>query len=491
MQFTQKHFRVSALAAACLLLSSCAYLDKFNKNYVPKQTISGTKIAAGWQGTLPHDGQVTNLEQFWEQLHDPLLVELISAAQEVSPDIAAAKSHIFEAKVNAVRANAARLPTIVGGMTWSRTLQNSGTGSPSFSGGAFNTTRVGFDASWEPDIFGTDTILFDAAKVQEKASKANWHEARVSVAAEVANAYFNQRFCQLETEVQQADVNSRGETARLTKISSDAGFASPYSSSLANAGLADAKQQLTAQQAQCDLGIKSLVALTQIDESTLREKLTSSPFELAKEQPADLFSIAALPAEVIKQRPDIYNAEAVLISAAANIRDAQTALLPKVEIDGSLGYTHISGNHLFTNSGTAFPIGPVSVTLPIFDGGVIRANIKTSKVHYEEAAANYRSKVQYAVKEVEDALVNLHSSANRQVDLKDAISGYKEALTATEVKVKAGFANLIELEEIRRSTLLAETTQLDVSKERILAWVALYRALGGGWTVAQTEQEFK
>ena len=491
MHFTQKHSRFFTLVAACTLLASCSYFDKFNKNYVPKQTISSTKVAPSWQGTLPHDGQLANLEQFWQQLHDPLLVELIDAGQAVAPSIATAKSRIFEAKVNAVRANAARLPTITGGLTWSRTLQREGSpGIPGFSGGAFNTTRVGLDASWEPDVYGTNVILLDAAKIQEKASKANWHEARVSVAAEVANAYFDQRFCQLQLEVQQADVNSRAETARLTKISSDAGFSSPYSSSLANAGLADAQQQLIAQQAQCDLGIKSLVALTQMDEPAIREKLASSPFELAKEQPSDIFSITALPAEVIKQRPDIYNAEAALISAAANIRDAQTALLPRVEIGGSLGYTYVS-NKTFVNSGTAFPIGPVSVTLPIFDGGVIRANIKTSKVHYEEAAANYRSKVQYAVKEVEDSLVNLHSSASRQVNLKTAIQGYKEALTATEAKVKAGFANLIELEEIRRSTLLAETTALDVSKERILAWVALYRAVGGGWTAAQTEQEIQ
>ena len=487
MPNTAQNLRFLTFAATCLLLASCSYLDRHNAKYNPQQTISSSKIASGWQATLPHGGQEASLEQFWQQLHDPLLVELIGAAQNVAPSIAAAKSRIFEAKVNAVRANAARLPTIVGGMTWSRTLQKSGTGAPGFSGGAFNTTRVGLDASWEPDIFGTNTILLDAAKVQEKASKANWHEARVSVAAEVAAAYFNQRFCQLQLDVQQADVNSRAETARLTKISSDAGFSSAYSSSLANAGLADAKQLLTAQQAQCDLEVKSLVALTQMDEPALREKLSGAPFDLAKVEPADIFSIAALPADVIKQRPDIYNAEAALISAAANIRDAQTQMLPKVEIDGSLGYTHVS-NKSFVNSGTAFPLGPVSISLPIFDGGVIRANIKTSKVHYEEAAADYRSKVQYAVKEVEDALVNLHSTAARQVDLQDAIKGYKEALTATEVKVKAGFANLIELEEIRRSTLLAETTHLDVSKQRIIAWVALYRAVGGGWTMAQTEQ---
>ena len=495
MRFYQKYLHCLTLTLITIGVgggvSSCTYLDRFNKNYIPKHTISNTKVASGWQATLPHDGQIANLQQFWEQLHDPLLVELITAAQQVSPDIAAAKSHIFEAKVNEVRANAALLPNITGGLTWSRTLQRNGTLSvPGFSGGSFNSTRIGLDAAWEPDIFGSNTILFDAAKVREKASKASWHEARVSVAAEVANAYFSQRFCQLEAEVQLADVNSRAETARLTKISSDAGFSSAYASSLANAGLADAKQQLTAQQGQCDLEIKSLVALTQMDEPTLREKLTSSPFELANTQPADLFSITALPAEIIKQRPDIYNAEATLVSAAANIRDAQASLLPKVEIDGSLGYTYLT-NKRIVNSGTAFPLGPVSVTLPIFDGGVIRANIKTSKVHYEEAAANYRSKVQYAVKEVEDALVNLHSSASRQVDLKEAIKGYSEALTATEFKVKAGFANLIELEEIRRSTLLAETTSMEVSKERLLAWVALYRAVGGGWTVAQTEQEIQ
>ena len=485
------NFRLSVIATACLLLSSCAYLDKLNAKYKPQKTIVETKIAPNWQGTLPHDGKLENLQEFWQQLHDPLLVELITAAQEVAPSIASAKARIFEAKVDTVRANAARLPNITSGLSWSRTLQRGGTGSPGFSGGAFNTTRVGLDASWEPDIFGTNTILLDAAKVQEKASKANWHEARVSVAAEVANAYFNQRFCQLQANVQQADVASRAETARLTKISSDAGFSSAYSSSLANAGLADAQQQLTARQAECDLEVKALVAMMQMEEPALRQKLSDNSFTLAQDQADSVFGIAELPAEVIKQRPDIYNAESALISAAAGIRNAQTALLPKVEIDGSLGYTKISGSRLFTNSGTAFPIGPISVSLPIFDGGVNRANIKSAKVHYEEEAANYRSKVQYAVKEVEDSLVNLHSTASRRKDLLTAIAGYKAALTATEAKVKAGFANLIELEEIRRTTLLAETTHLEVSKQRLLAWVALYRAVGGGWTSAQTEQDFQ
>lgn len=491
MLITKPLFRFTSIAAACLLLSSCAYFDRLNAKYKPQKTINETKIAANWQGTLPHDGKLENLQQFWAQLHDPLLVEMISAAQEVAPSIASAKARIFEAKVNTVRANAARLPNITGGMTWSRTLQKGGTGTGSFSGGAFSTTRVGLDASWEPDIFGTNTILLDSAQVQEKASKANWHEARVSVAAEVSNAYFNQRFCQLQANVQQADVASRAETARLTKISSDAGFSSPYSSSLADAGLADAQQQLTGRQAECDLAVKALVAMTQMDEPTLRQELTDNAFTLAQDQADDVFSIAEIPAKVIAQRPDIYNAEAALIDAAANIRDKQTALLPKVIIDGSLGYTHISGSRTFNNSGAAFPIGPISISLPIFDGGVNRADIKSAKVHYEEAAANYRSKVQYAVKEVEDSLVNLHSTASRRKDLLTAIAGYKAALTATEAKVKAGFANLIELEEMRRTTLLAETTHLEVSKDRLLAWVALYRAAGGGWTAAQTEQEFQ
>ena len=115
--------------------------------------------------------------------------------------------------------------------------------------GAFNNAQISAQASWELDIFGVNRGAFEASKAQENATLASWHEARVSVAAETANAYFNQRFCSTQANVLEADVISRTETLRLTNIAVKAGFSAPANSHLAEASLADARQQRTAQMA--------------------------------------------------------------------------------------------------------------------------------------------------------------------------------------------------------------------------------------------------
>ena len=492
-----------------LSLCGCASFNNFSFDYLklkrtPENIISETKVASRWQAPLPHDGKLENLKQFWQQFDDVLLIELIDSAQQVSPNIAAAKTRIAQARSARVSQSANARPTLDGTFSTSRSVQQpdlnfsggnngagagagnggGGFGGGSFGSGATNNTQVGLQSAWELDIFGANKILVSSAEKTENAAQANWHEARVAVAAELATSYFNQRYCNATLAILAKDLSSRIESARLTAISVKAGFTPLAAQYLADASLADAKQQLNAQQAQCDLIVKELVALTNIDEPNLREKLAKQALDVNALAAKNLFNINELPAKVISQRPDIVSAEAELVAAAASVQSNKAAQLPRVSLNGSIGWMWLSGVG-YSGNGNVWSLGPLSITLPIFDSGKRKAQIGSAEASYEESAINYRNKIRVAVKEVESALVTLHSSAQRQADLQQALTGYQASFKATESKVRAGFANLIELEQSRRDALQTETSFLNLLQSRTNAWVALYRAVGGDWQNAQ------
>jgi outer membrane protein, multidrug efflux system len=476
------------MVLACLLLSSCATLDFLKLKLTPDTTIKTTKLPNTWQAPLPHNGETQKLKAFWKQFDDPLLIELIEASQQLSSSIASAKTRIAEARATRISTIGNARPDLSGTITTSRSVQQpagafggqSGGQQGGFAIGAFNSSQVGLQSHWELDIFGANSILVNSAKTTENAALVNWHEARVAVAAELATSYFNQRFCQQQVLLNQQDLKSREETARLTAISVKAGFLGAASQSLAEASLSDIKQQQSAQTARCDLNIKELVALTGLDESELRQKLNKQAFEIKMNASKKLYLIDSIPAKTITQRPDIINAEAELIAAAANVQSNKAMLLPRVSVDGSIGWMWQSGTG-FKTDGKVWSLGPLSITIPIYNSGGQQAKIKSAEIKYEESAVNYRNKIRTAVKEVESALINLHSYSVRDADLTEALQGYQASYKATEAKVKAGFANLIELEDSRRVALQTETALINLEQDRINAWISLYRSAGGDW----------
>ena len=489
------------LTLLCALLNGCALLDSLKLKQTPEAIVKESKLPANWQAPLPHDGKVEKLSEFWQQFNDALLLELIDSAQQVSPNIAAAKTRIAQARSARINQVAIARPNLDATFSTSRAKQqpdtdasgvNSGAASGGASGagftagfgsGATNTTQIGLQSAWELDLFGVNKVLIDSAIKTENAAQAGWHDARVAVAAELATSYMNLRFCNAQAAILANDLTSRKETARITAIAIKAGFTPPASQYLADAGVLDTTQQLNAQQANCDMIVKELVALTDIAEPTLREKLTKQNFNVADMQ--NKYQIDAIPAQTLAQRPDIINAEAELIGAAADLQRKQSARLPRVSLSGSIGWMWLSGVG-FSGSGEVWSLGPLSVTLPIFDSGKRKGEADSALASYEEAAVNYRNKLRVAVKEVETALVDLHSTQARHKDLQQALIGYQASFKATQAKVSAGFANLIELEESRRLALQTEINLMNMLQTRTNAWVSLYRAAGGDWQKIQT-----
>ncbi|MES2686751.1 MAG: efflux transporter outer membrane subunit [Pseudomonadota bacterium] len=470
-----KNLKRISLSLVPLLLSACALQS-------PPSAVS-TNPPAQWFAPLPgqpvaglpHQGQLTDLSRWWQQQGDPLLVELVNAAQAVSPSVASARSRIEQSRASRVAAGAALLPSLDASASASRGRSQPLGAAPAPVG---TSSQIGLQTAWELDVFGGRRDSRDAAQLRYEGAQAQWHDARVLVAAETANQYYSLRTCEQLLRVARSDAASRAETGRLAQLSADAGFTAPATAALGRASAADANSRATQQAALCELDIKALVALSGMSEPDLRQKLASAP---AGPSQAATVLIAAVPAQALAQRPDVFSAEREVAAASADVGSAQAARYPRLSLSGSVAANNFRSGGVSTDFNT-WSIGPLALSVPLFDGGRRAADVDAAQARYEEAAAIYRGRVRQAVREVEEALVNLQSTAARSEDARVAAEGYRASFAGTEALYKNGLASLVDLEDSRRTQLAAETALLSLQRERASAWVALYRAMGGGWT---------
>ena len=383
--------------------------------------------------------------------------------------MASATSRIAQSRTARVVAGAALVPRLDASLGANRSKT-----SPLFP--QSSSLQGGLQASWEADLFGGNAAARDAAQARLEGSQAQWHDARVSVAAEVANQYLNFRNCERQLLMVQTDAASRVESLRLTQLLAVSGFQPSATGDLARASAAEGKARVVLQRTQCDLTIKALVALTDWAEPDLRARLSATMGPEAFTP----FRLTALPASLLAQRPDLFAAEREVAAASADLGSAQAQRYPRLTLSGSVGRLRYAGAGLMETI-TTWQVGPVALSVPLFDGGRIDANIEAARARYAEAVALYRARARLAVREVEEALLTLDSSAAREGNWILAVEGQRSFLAATRERYRGGLASLFELEETRRNTLGAELSLLSLQRERQGAWIALYRAAGGGW----------
>ncbi|QTP61095.1 efflux transporter outer membrane subunit [Billgrantia antri] len=427
-------------------------------------------VAGQWHAPLPHGGQLADLSRWWAQFDDPLMLRLIEAGQQASPTVAQAAARIADAQAARVAQSAALLPSLDASVSSSR-------GRPDLDTPVGTETSAGLQLGWELDLFGAGRASVNAAQARLESSQADWHDARVSVAAEMATTYVELRACEALAQQAEIDARSRAQTAKITRLVADKGFRPPAEADLANASAAQGNVTLIEQRTQCELLVKALSALAAEDEAALRRELDAGTGQLPR--PAEL-SVTAMPAEVLAQRPDIHAAARDVIAASADSEQAQAQRWPRITLAGSIGTTRIASGGISTN-GSVWSIGPLTVTLPLFDGGTRRASAQAARSRYEAATAVYAARLREAIRDVEDALVTLDSTAKRSEDAAIAADGFERSYQATEASYRIGSASLFELEDARRSRVAAQSAVIELQRERITAWIRLYRALGGGW----------
>jgi len=419
--------------------------------------------AAAWHAPVPHDGQAASLQDWWAQFHDAALTQFITWAEAGSPTLTQALASITKARATLTTTRAGALPavTATGGAT-----RAGGTGTNT------TTTRsAGLDASWEIDLFGRVRRNAEAASARVEAREADWHDARVSLAAEVADTYVQYRACGLLADAYERELVSVTKTEATTATMVQAGFTASSDGALARASLASSRSTAINQRAQCTLLLKSLVYLTGHDEPELLATMATG--STAVPQPAQL-SVDSVPAQVLRQRPDLASLERELAASSAEIGAAQADLYPSLSLSGAI-------TRSLSQSLTTWSFGP-ALSMSLFDGGSKRAAVDSANASYTSALAGYQQGVRTAVREVENALVNLDSTHQRATEAHRAAEEYRRYFNATEANWRAGTASLLSLEEARRSALSAEITDLTLAQSQVSTWIALYKALGGGWT---------
>ena len=455
-------------APLVLLLSACITLGP---DYDRQQATQWNTEPETWQQALPHEGDPVALVAWWSQFKDPVLVELIEQAQKQSNSMAQAALRIAQARSLLVTADSAALPVLNASGGLSRGTYQ--LGGPVILA---TTAQAQLQAGWEIDLFGGLARGSEAARARLAAQVANWHEARISVSADTASLYTNFRSCEQLAQISRTDAQSRAQTARLTQELAQTGFQSPANAALARASAAEGQGREVAQRADCDLLIKALVALTAMPESELRSRLAKGARVLP--QPA-MPVVQRVPAQVLSQRPDVAAAERELAAASADIGVREAERFPRLSLLGNIGPLSFETT-MGSISATSWSIGP-SISLPIFDGGRRAANVETAKIAYQVAATNYRTQARRAVREVEEALVRLDSLNQREREGLKASKGYHESLQAAQARYKFGLASILDLEETRRLSVNADNILANVRRERVNAYIALYRAVGGGW----------
>jgi multidrug efflux system outer membrane protein len=475
-----------ALVLLCGLIGACAAAR------LPAPDLPQT-APAQWQArvpaqvgqapaALPHGGSLAQLLDWWRQQGDPLLVELIAAGQQVSPTVASAGARLAQARAVRVAAGADLAPSldVAGNVSRSRRLMIPG--QPALNSAS---SQLGLQTAWELDVFGGLDAARQAAGQRLLGAQADWHEARVSVAAEVAVQYDLWRQCRQLAGIARREADSRAQTARLAERSSQAGLSAPAEAALAAAAAAQAQDRALAQAAQCELELKALVALTGWAEPQLRGRLLALPEVPAQTLPA--LALNPVPAQALAQRPDLFSAERALLAARADIAAADAQRLPRLSLGGFVGVAgmRVAGSQ---TDATTWSLGPLALSLPLLDSGRRTAQVDAAQARYQEAAAQYAARVRQAVREVESALVQLQSTAERGPPVQAALAAYRSALQATASREQAGLASQFELEDARRQLLAAEIAQAQWQTQVRAAQVSLYRAVGGGWSPALLAQ---
>jgi hypothetical protein len=276
----------------------------------------------------------------------------------------------------------------------------------------------------------------------------------------------------------ETDARSRAETSRLTDLSERAGFQAPAVAALARGSAAQARQQLGALAAQCELSVKALVALTAIPSPSCAPAWPpTSPCCRSRR------SSTCRPCRPRRspQRPDLYLAARDLVAASAGVSEPRRSACrasrssarsrPRASRPAASPATARCGRSARWRSAcrcsTAAPGAPTSTP---------------HARRYDETAVAYRATLRGAVREVEEALVLLASTATRVDDARIAVENFDAAYTATDARFRGGLASVFELEDARRSAVVAQIQYVDLQRDRVAAWIQLYRALGGGWS---------
>ncbi|MFT4162618.1 efflux transporter outer membrane subunit [Shinella sp.] len=464
MNFTRTLFPLSML-----LLSGCVVGPDYQK--------PDTALPAKFSESKAASAENVTLNPWWESFRDKRLNSLVHEGMSENLSVLQALQRIEAAEANVIVAGAGSLPSIgasadgtVSGQDGSYLRRTSTTGA---SHSESKSISAGASASWLLDFFGQYRRSKEAANASLDAAYDDVNVARLAYLSDLVSSYVNARYYQEALALNRKNLESRRETLKLTNEIKEAGAASSLdvlqAEGLVNQTLAD----LPALETGFHQSANHIATLLGVPAATITSSLTKG-----SAQPMPRYSTkTGIPADLIRNRPDIRAAERRLHAATAQIGVAESELYPSIELGGSIGVAR--NFNAVTGSLSNWSFGP-TLTLPIFNGGALKAQVKIARSEAEQQYLTWKSTVLNAVEEVENAQTALIRDGQTVAALRKVVQSYEQTLNLARESYRGGASTILDVLDAERNVASARLSLASAIRQLARDYVSLNVAIGGG-----------
>jgi NodT family efflux transporter outer membrane factor (OMF) lipoprotein len=463
-------FRLFTAVIVSMIIGGCAAVGP---NYVQPDFESPEAWRGLQNGLSGQPADPMSLAQWWTTLNDPVLSGLMERVVQGNLDLKDAQARVREARARRGINMASQFPTLDSSAAVSRSRGSENTG----SGKENSFYSAGFDAGWEVDVFGGVRRSIEAADADLAAEEEDLRDVMVSLLAETALNYVEARSYQARLKVTQANIAAQEETFTLTRSRFEAGLSDELAVQQARYNLESTRSQAPTLRTGLEAAKNRLAVLSGQSPGSLHAEL-ETPAPIPVPPPAVAVGV---PADTLRNRPDVRRAERMLAAQTARIGVATADLYPKFRLTGSIGLESLSSGDWLEWASHAWRIGP-GVSWNVFDAGAVRRNIEVQSALQEQAFIRYEASILGALAEVENTLTAYAEEQIRRETLILATDAARKAALLAHDQYQAG---LIDFSNV----LIAQRSQLSFEDELARSdgavtsnLIRLYKALGGGWT---------
>ncbi|HTW35681.1 MAG TPA: efflux transporter outer membrane subunit [Rhizomicrobium sp.] len=467
------HVRAILSATAAMLVYGCDLAPDYKVPPTPAVPAI-YKEAGPWTQATPED---TLPKGAWWTIYGDKTLDALEARLETdNPDLAAALARYDAARAFVAEAQSAYFPLVGGGADFTKNKQSANrplrsANQPNYYG----ADTVGLSVNYELDVWGAIRNQVEAGEATAQAQAAQSEFVRLSLQTDLANAYFDLREADAQTNLLNQTVAAYGRALTMTEERHTGGVASGLDVGRAQTQLSDARAQLSQAEGQRALYEHAIASLVGEPATTFSIKPETMTFKVPNVP-------MGVPSTLLQRRPDIAAAERNVAAANAQIGVARAAFYPQLTLQASGGFQNTGQASLLTAPNLFWSVGP-SLAMTIFDAGAHQAELDIAKAEHNQAADEYRAQVLQAFRDVEDNLALLNHLARAAKDEADAVQAANRTETLSLDRYQLGAVNYLDVVTAQTAALSAQLTDLDIATQRLQSSVRLIKALGGGWSV--------
>ncbi|MBN1569422.1 MAG: efflux transporter outer membrane subunit [Acidobacteria bacterium] len=476
----KKFYRIK-FVAIIILLAVSAGCKAVGPNYAPVRV----NTPAEWPSIEASDSvgkrtaETKALAEWWTTLEDPLLSDLVKKALANNKDLKIALTRVRQSRAALGVANKQLDPSVSGSALYRRTqsgMPTSGNEDPALFSSGNDYYDAGFDASWEVDLFGKKHRSIEAATAELEASEEGFRSVQVSLISETASNYVRLRTYQKQLEIVRRNLELQEKALAVLEDLAAVGLISDLQVQQSRYNIENTKSRIPGYRISIEESMNTLaILLGEMPGDLHRELSDSGPIPVPGVEIA-----VGIPADILRRRPDIRNAERMLAAQTARIGAATADLYPAFTLSGFLGMTASSFSAFFSDDSPAVSIAPF-ISLPIFNRDKIRDQIEIQNAIQERYLIEYETIVLDAIREVRDAIIAYGEEQKRYRILEKGAADARSALSIADEQFRSGLVNFLNVLDAQRSLLSFEETQISSQGTITQNLIKLYKSLGGGW----------